>query len=164
MTLDELNTIPPSDAESALLRCSGSPRWAAQLASARPFSTRDALYDAAERIWWSLSPEDWREAFAAHPRIGERRGPQWSAQEQSGAHAAAETTLAQLAEVNAAYESRFGYMFIVCATGKTGDEMLAIARRRLHNDPASELRIAATEQAAIARLRLEKLLRGTLNA
>lgn len=158
MTLDELNTVPSIDAEGTLRRCSGSRRWAAQMASARPFATREALYEAGERIWWTLDPDDWREAFAAHPRIGERLGTQWSVQEQSGARSAAETTLAELAAVNAAYEARFGYIFIVCATGKSGDEMLAVARRRLENDAASELQVAATEQAAIARLRLEKLL------
>jgi len=158
MTLDELNMLPSLEAEATLLRCSGSRRWAGQMASARPFATCDALYEAAERIWWSLDPDDWREAFAAHPRIGERRGTAWSLQEQSGAQSAAETTQAQLAVVNAAYEARFGYIFIVCATGKSGDEMLTVARRRLGNDPASELRVAATEQAAIARLRLGKLL------
>jgi len=128
------------------------------MASARPFATRDALYEAAERIWWKLDPDDWREAFAAHPRIGERGGTRWSLQEQSGAQSAAETTQAELAGVNGAYEARFGYIFIVCATGKSGDEMLAIAKRRLDNDPASELQVAASEQAAIARLRLGKLL------
>ena len=158
MTLDELNMLPSLEAEATLLRCSGSRRWAGQMASARPFATCDALYEAAQRIWWSLDPDDWREAFAAHPRIGERRGTAWSLQEQSGAQSAAETTQAQLAAVNAAYEARFGYIFIVCATGKSGDEMLTVARRRLGNDPASELRVAATEQAAIARLRLGKLL------
>jgi OHCU decarboxylase len=127
------------------------------MASHRPFVTREALVDAADRIWWSLDEVDWREAFAAHPRIGERRGTGWSLQEQSGAHSAAEATQAELATVNAAYEARFGYIFIVCATGKSGDEMLALARRRLQNDATSELRVAATEQAAIARLRLAKL-------
>jgi OHCU decarboxylase len=158
MTLDELNAITRAEAEETLLRCSGSRHWAARMTAARPFATRHALYETAERIWWNLDPQDWREAFAAHPRIGERRGTQWSVQEQSGAHAAAESTLEELAAVNAAYEARFGYIFIVCATGKSGDEMLAAARRRLHNDPGAELQVAAAEQAAIARRRLEKLL------
>jgi len=160
VTLDELNSLPSIDADATLLRCSGSRRWAGQMSSARPFATREALYEAAERIWRDLDPDDWREAFAAHPRIGESRGTRWSRQEQSRAQSATETTLAELAAVNAAYEARFGYIFIVCATGKTGDEMLAIAKRRLDNDAASELRVAATEQAAITRLRLEKLLDG----
>ena len=158
MTLDELNALPPGEAERTLLQCSGSRRWARQMASGRPFATRDALFQAADRIWWTLDPDDWHEAFAAHPRIGERRGTGWSRQEQSGAYSAAETTQAELATVNEAYEARFGYIFIVCATGRSGDEMLALARRRLQNDAASELRAAATEQAAIARLRLAKLV------
>jgi len=158
VTLDELNTLPSSEAERTLLQCCGSRRWARQMASARPFATREALVESADRIWWSLDPDDWRDAFAAHPRIGERRGTHWSLQEQAGAHSAAEATQTELAAVNVAYEARFGYIFIVCATGRSGDEMLALARRRLQNDATSELRVAATEQAAIARLRLGKLL------
>jgi 2-oxo-4-hydroxy-4-carboxy-5-ureidoimidazoline decarboxylase len=158
VTLAELNALPADEAERTLLQCSGSRRWARQVGSSRPFPTREALFDAAERIWWSLDPDDWREAFAAHPRIGERGGTRWSLQEQSGAHSAAETTKDELVTVNAAYEARFGYIFIVCATGRNGEEMLALAQRRLRNDAASELRVAATEQAAIARLRLAKLV------
>jgi OHCU decarboxylase len=158
MTLDDLNALAFIEAEGMFLRCCGSRRWADLMAWARPFATRDALHRAADRIWWSLDPHDWREAFAAHPRIGERSGTRWSLQEQSGAHSAPEATRAELEAVNAAYEARFGYIFIVCATGKTGDEMLAIAAERLRNDADTELRVAATEQAAITRLRLEKLV------
>jgi 2-oxo-4-hydroxy-4-carboxy-5-ureidoimidazoline decarboxylase len=158
MTLDELNALAAIEAEGMFLRCCGSRRWAEQMAGARPFATRERLNEAADRIWWSLDPADWRAAFAAHPRIGERGGTRWALQEQSGAQAAAEATRAELADVNAAYEARFGYIFIVCATGRTGDEMLAIARERLHNDADTELRVAAAEQAAISRLRLEKLV------
>jgi 2-oxo-4-hydroxy-4-carboxy-5-ureidoimidazoline decarboxylase len=158
MTLEELNALASIEAEGMFLRCCGSRHWAEQMAWARPFAARDALHQTADRIWWSLDPPDWREAFAAHPRIGERSRTRWSLQEQSGAHSAGEATRAELAAVNAAYEARFGYIFIVCASGKSGDDMVAIARERLHNDAETELRVAATEQAAITRLRLDKLL------
>jgi OHCU decarboxylase len=129
------------------------------MAGARPFASREDLHEAAERAWWALGREDWMEAFAAHPRIGARtEASGWSAQEQAAAQAAADATRAELAAVNAAYEARFGYTFIVCATGRSGDAILADAKRRLHNDPGTELRTAAAEQAAITRLRLDKLL------
>jgi 2-oxo-4-hydroxy-4-carboxy-5-ureidoimidazoline decarboxylase len=159
MTLDALNELPPADAETAFLSCCGARAWARKMTTARPFATTAALHAAAERIWWSLDAAAWREAFAAHPRIGDRKTTSaWSAREQAGATAAAETTQVKLAQVNAAYEARFGYIFIVCATGKSGDEMVAIATRRLDNDPDTEIRVAAAEQAAITRLRIDKLL------
>ncbi len=168
MTLDRLNALPGDEAAAAFLACCGSTRWARELAVRRPFAEVAALLAAADEVWWSLAPDDWDEAFRAHPRIGERKAvpPQsaqaaaWSAQEQSGAATAAGEVAAALAEGNRAYEKRFGRIYIVCATGKTAEEMLAILRARLANDPATELRAAAAEQAKITRLRLEKLLAG----
>lgn len=157
--LARLNQLDAGDAQAEFVRCCGSRRWAAAMAAARPFDTRDALHASAERIWRSLGPDDWREAFAAHPRIGEQRNAAgWSAEEQARARSASDATRAALAAVNAEYEARFGFIFIVCATGKTGEAILAAAKRRLRNDLGSELRIAAAEQAAITRLRLDKLL------
>jgi OHCU decarboxylase len=132
----------------------------------RPFHTVDAALDEAEDVWWSLGPDDWLKAFAHHPRIGERlgaelqdaRGAAWSAGEQSGADHAAADVQSALAEANRAYERRFGHIYIVCATGRSAEEMLAIAQARLANDAETELRIAAGEQAKITRLRLQKLL------
>lgn len=179
MTLDDLNTLPAADAEAALLRCCGSRAWAARMCASRPFPSREALDSAADRIWSSLGPDDWRDAFAAHPRIGQpasqstkvgaaipgpsevvgrRPESDWSATEQSGMSAATDRTREDLAAVNAVYEARFGYIFIVCATGRSADEMLALARQRLENAPDDEINIAAAEQAAITRLRLDKLL------
>jgi OHCU decarboxylase len=164
MTLAHLNALAPADAEATLLRCCGSREWAHQMTIARPFATRDDLHAAADRIWWRLGEDPWREAFAAHPRIGsvsrqDHAAPdEWSNREQAGAASASESIRRALAKVNAEYEARFGYIYIVCATGKTGDEMLAIATRRFQNDPATEIRVAAAEQAAITRLRLDKLL------
>lgn len=132
----------------------------------RPFRSRAAVLSAADETWWSLDPSDWREAFSHHPRIGERKGSAsqggrataWADGEQSGVERAQDDVRAALATVNREYEQRFGYIYIVFATGKSAEEMLALARERLRNDPDVELRVAAEEQRKIARLRLEKLL------
>ncbi len=116
---------------------------------------------AGDAIWRSLAPADWLEAFAAHPKIGERaRSSSWSDREQSGMRSAAEDVRGRLASGNAEYESRFGYIFIVCATGKTAEEMVAALEARLANDPAAELGIAAEEQRKITGIRLAKLMDG----
>lgn len=125
---------------------------------ARPYRSVAALLDAADRIWHSLSDADRREALAAHPRIGDGAAGQ-AASEQAGALSASEETRNSLSRANAEYETRFGHIFVVCASGKTPEEMLALCRRRLHNDPESELRVAAEEQRRITRLRLEALAR-----
>jgi allantoicase len=160
-----LNAMSAERARASLTNCCGSSAWVEQMAAARPFGTAD-LFNAADRVWNSLPEDDWREAFAHHPRIGERgraaaqsaEAHRWSAGEQSQAQEAAPETFAALAEGNRAYEERFGYVFLVCATGRTSEEILDALRRRLANDPATELREAAAEQAKITRLRLEKLL------
>lgn len=164
--LDRLNALPADDAERELLTCCGSRAWARRMAAARPFADRAALLDRADATWWELDEPDWREAFRGHPRIGEKkaragqtgREQAWSAGEQSGMTRAADATREALAEGNRAYEARFGYIYIVCATGRTADEMLALLRERLRNDPGTEIRVAAEEQRRITRIRLEKLL------
>ena len=136
------------------------------MTAARPFANVDELLTRADSIWWSLSPEDWLEAFRAHPKIGEKKAAatqsekarKWSAQEQSGIRNAAADTMAALAAGNRDYEQRFGFIFIVCATGKSSEEMLAILQARLQNDAETEIAVAADEQRKIMRLRLEKLL------
>ena len=136
------------------------------MTAARPFADVDTLLTKADSTWRSLSSEDWLEAFRAHPRIGEKKAAaaqseearEWSAQEQSGINAAAAETMAALAEGNQDYEHRFGFIFIVCATGKSSEEMLAILQTRLQNDFETEITVAAEEQRKITRLRLEKLL------
>jgi 2-oxo-4-hydroxy-4-carboxy-5-ureidoimidazoline decarboxylase len=132
----------------------------------RPFADTNALLASADEVWAGLGPADWKEAFAHHPRIGDKQAlrerfaatRQWAAGEQAGVSGASEAALDALAEGNRDYESRFGHIFIVCATGKTAEEMLALLRERLGNDPEIEERIAAGEQAKITRIRLEKLL------
>jgi allantoicase len=155
--LDRLNVLPPGEAESAFLACCGSRVWARRMAESRPFRDVAAVKETGDRLWWHLGREDWLEAFAAHPRIGER-GSRWSEAEQAGARGADAGTLAALVEANRLYESRFDHIFIVCATGKSAAEMLSLLRERLDNDPETELRIAAEEQRKITNLRLEKLL------
>lgn len=141
----------------SLLRCCGSRRWAERVLARGPFADRERLLAAADEIWAALEPADWLEAFSHHPRIGEK-AKGWEAAEQAGTAGAAAATLAALAKANAEYERRFGHIFLVCATGKSADEILALLRARLPNDPVTELRIAAGEQSKITKLRLAKLL------
>lgn len=165
--LDWLNRAEKDDATAALLRCCDCVRWARAMASARPFDTAGALHRAAEMEWASASRDEILEAFSHHPRIGDRgslhdRFPKthaWSASEQAEAAVAEERVLDDLAQGNRDYEARFGHIFIVCASGRTASEMLALLRARVANDPEIELKIAALEQMKITRLRLEKLLR-----
>lgn len=166
MNLEAFNQLDSQQAIDELMRCCGSLRWATIMASSRPFRSEADLYEAAERVWESLTREDWLEAFGHHPRIGDAEGLRirfastrtWASGEQSGTAVASDEVLAALAEGNRTYEERFGYIFIVCASGKSADEMLALLRDRLENDPKSELLLAAREQGKITRLRLEKLL------
>jgi len=124
----------------------------------RPVESRDAVLAAADEIWTSLDASDWLEAFAHHPRIGEQTKDPVAATEQSGVGGASDDVRDALARANRDYERRFGYIYIVCATGKTAAEMLAMASERLQNDPDTELRVAAEQQQKITRLRLQKLL------
>lgn len=164
--LARLNAAPAAQAEADLLTCCGSREWARRVAALRPFAGGDALFDAADVVWWALDREDWLQAFRSHPRIGENKAEAgqtgreqgWSRGEQSGMDAAADATRRALADGNRAYEKRFGHIYLVCATGKTADELLSMLTQRLDHDPEAELRVAAGEQAKITRLRLQKLL------
>ena len=166
MTLDQLNRLGDAAARAAFERCCGAGRWVARMCDARPYGDRAALAAAAERAFEGLERADWLEAFAHHPRIGDVASLRaryastaaWAGEEQRGAAAASDDTLEALADGNRAYEQRFGYIFIVCATGKSADEMLTLLRARMPNPPEREIRVAAEEQMKITRLRLEKLL------
>ena len=149
--------MPADAAEQALRPCCASTRWCRGMARRRPFRDVVDLHRAADEVWWSLDPKDWREAFAAHPRIGER-GTGWSGQEQAGTRGASADTMTRLARGNLEYEKRFGHVFLICATGRNADEMLANLEQRMTNDPADELRVAAGEQARITHLRLDRFL------
>ena len=161
-----LNSLPAAEAEKELLQCCGATRWAQQIAEARPYPTLEALLATATELWWSLDRDDWLEAFRSHPKIGEKKAAepvstqarQWSGQEQAGVAAASQETVDSLATLNRAYEEKFGFIFIICATGKSSAEMLSALRERLEHEPVDELPIAAAEQSKITALRLNKLL------
>lgn len=134
--------------------------------AARPFATFDELSAKAKQVWWSLDPRDWLEAFHSHPKIGEKKAAEptsdqskrWSEAEQAAVSSGAPETLQALADLNRKYEEKFGYIYIVCAAGRSSEEMLAILRARLENPAGQELRNAAAEQAKITQLRLKKLI------
>ena len=165
LTLTELNALPRSEAERELLTCCGSRAWAREVAAGRPYADVETLLATSDWTWSRLAADDWREAFAKHPRIGERAPAaatgterRWSDREQSRAQEGDAAVLAELASANAEYEGRFGHVFLICATGKSADEILANARARLSNHPERELQVAAEEQRRITHLRLRKLL------
>ena len=166
MTLEELNALSKDDARSEFLRCCGSRRWAGLMTGRRPFRDPDEMHSTARELWNTLSPKDWKEAFAHHPKIGDIKSlrkkfastAQWASGEQAGVEQTPGKIFKALADGNKLYEARFGYIFIVCATGKSAGEMLSLLRERLNNVPPDELRIAAAEQEKITSLRLEKLL------
>lgn len=156
----------PDQARGLFAECCGSPKWVNEMTAKRPFRTYENVFKAADDVADKMEPKDWLEAFAHHPRIGEKAGsaPEkggaavWAAEEQSSVDAASNDVKAALINANQEYERRFGYIYIVCATGKSAEEMLEIARDRLGNDPERELKVAAAEQRRITRLRLEKVL------
>jgi len=168
MTLDELNALPAAEAREAFARCCGATRWVEQMVARRPFAGVQDLLGIAHGFWMGLGPEDWREAFSHHPRIGDLESlkrrhastADLASREQAAVAAASRVVLEALAEGNRAYEERFGYIFIVFASGQTADEMLALLKDRLGNDPVDELLVAAKEQWKIMRLRLDSMLGG----
>lgn len=164
-TLVEWNAANEKAALDAMIACCGARRWAEAMVALRPIAGVFELSEAADRVWSTMVETDWLQAFACHPRIGERKAAHataqsaaWSRQEQSSVSAARERVLAELAEGNARYEEQFGFTYIVCATGKSADEMLAILSRRLKSDRANELREAAEQQRQITQIRLGKWL------
>lgn len=157
-SLELFNRKGAEDAEKDLLKCCGSQRWARAMVARRPFKSMDDLYAAAEQEWWKLKYPDWLEAFSHHPRIGEKKASGWASQEQSGARGATDETVLSLEQLNRLYEEKFGFVFLIFATGKSADQMLDALRLRLQNGRDVELKNAVTEQARITRLRLEKLL------
>jgi allantoicase len=165
-TLERFNRLSKQKAAKALLDCCGSTKWAQQMAEQRPFSNPGTLFQAADKIWSELPQEDWLLAFRHHPAIGAKKAKsrqsatasRWSSKEQSTAQSATPAVLEALAAENKAYARKYGYVFLICATGKTSDEILNALRQRMSNAAEVELRIAAEEQRKITRLRLEKLL------
>ena len=164
--LEKLNHATEETAISDLLSCCGSSKWAEKMAEARTFADSDILLKKAEEIWRNLEIKDWLEAFGTHPKIGAKKKVQqataqsaeWSEGEQSGINAANNSVLTELEESNYLYEKKFGFIFIVCATGKSVAEMLEICQERLSNSSDKEIFIAADEQRKITEIRLKKLL------
>lgn len=163
--LEDWNELSVTEAASEILPCCGSRRWAHALALSRPFLNAAAVFAISDEVWRGLDPSDWNEAFSSHPRIGEKKAPdsatvrsaQWSSEEQSGV-AKSGYLQDRLRDANRRYEARFGKVCIVCATGKSAEEMLTILNKRLDNDEATELSEAAEQQRQITQLRLRKWL------
>lgn len=176
--LKRLDELSQPGALAAFLRSCGSRRWAEAMTHGRPYRDETELSAAAERAFARLDRADWLEAFSHHPRIGERaalaarlpttpsewppdprgQAAEWASGEQDGVAGAGVDVLDALLQANREYEARFGHIFIVCASGKSAAEMLALLRERLPNDPEAELEIAAAEQRKITAIRLKKLL------
>ena len=167
MTIEALNTLTPSEANEQFKLCCGASNWVEKMNQNRPFQNKNEVYQQAESIWFSLSSEDWLEAFTHHPKIGDidslrkkfHNTKSISKNEQSGVNDAEKSTLNDLAKSNQLYEDKFGFIFIVCATGKPADQMLALIKMRLNKNAETEMQNAAKEQNKITQLRLEKLLK-----
>lgn len=166
MTIADFDKMPREALKAQLLKCCGADAWAEKMLTVLPIEDMIDLFQYAEEKWYECSPADWREAFGHHPQIGntgsankeDEATAAWAKDEQAGAGNAGDEVKQQLAEGNRLYKEKFGYIFIINATGKTAGEMLAALQERLKNDPAEEIEIAAGEQIAITRIRLEKLL------
>jgi 2-oxo-4-hydroxy-4-carboxy-5-ureidoimidazoline decarboxylase len=164
-TLEAWNAAHEATAFDAMIACCGSKRWAHAMVALRPIDSVEKLSQEADRAWSTMEEPDWMEAFACHPRIGERKAAHavakaaaWSAQEQSSTTQAAERVMAELAAGNALYEERYGFTYIVCATGRSAEEMLAILNKRLASSRDAELREASEQQRQITQIRLGKWL------
>ncbi len=164
MTVAELDRLTRAAATEVLTSCCGARQWVERMVAKRPFGSTGQVKADAEEIWESLTREDWLEAFAHHPRIGETRSSQpgqgqaWSSREQSRVAEATAPVRQELERVNQDYEARYGYRYIVCASGRSAEELLSLARERLRHEPEDELRVAAGEQLRITLLRLDRLL------
>ena len=166
MTLEELNNLSKKKTIEEFFKCCGSSAWAHKLADSKPFKNKQQLLEVSDHIWATCSKQDGLEAFTHHPKIGDLKSlekkfdstKEWAGKEQAGVDSATHKTLAELANGNHEYENKFGFIFIVCATGKTATEMLAMLNARLQNNLETEFKIAMTEQNKITHIRLEKLL------
>ena len=166
MTLHQLNTLSQPQLREEFLKCCGSSTWVKMMMSYFPADDLVELLEDAEEMWYACSKEDWKEAFTHHPKIGDVESltkkfastAQWASGEQNGVNVASKETIEALAKGNRLYEEKFGYIFIVCATGKSAEEMLGLLTERLKNSPNEEIQVAADEQNMITKLRLEKLL------
>jgi 2-oxo-4-hydroxy-4-carboxy-5-ureidoimidazoline decarboxylase len=166
MNIQMLNTLPIDQANYLFLQCCTSEKWIEKMVASRPFTNSNSLRETADHIWNYLTEKDYLQAFEGHPKIGDvgslkakyANTKELASGEQSGANSATDEIIAELANSNSAYEKKYGFIFIVCATGKSAKGMLALLQDRLNNDRPKELEIAIEEQRKIFHLRLEKLL------
>ncbi|KAJ1440257.1 hypothetical protein B484DRAFT_391373 [Ochromonadaceae sp. CCMP2298] len=163
--LFEVNHLPKASLEAEFLRCCGSRAWGQAMIEKLPFTSYASLLDTASLVWWHLPVSEWQMAFSAHPQIGDAAALRskfansaWEGDEQKGANAASEETLRQLARLNTEYLDKQGFIFLICATGKSAAEMVVALQARMPNDSATEVQVAAGEQDKITKLRLRKLL------
>lgn len=166
MTLTEFNHLTTDQRKAELRKCCGAEAWTEGMCLCFPFASKETLLAKADEIWNGLTESDWLQAFAHHPKIGDLESLKkkfastagFAANEQASVRQASPQTLEALAKGNDEYEHKFSYIFIVCATGKSAEEMLDMLISRLPNSKEEEIRLAAGEQAKITKLRLEKLL------
>ena len=156
MNLEKINNASIKEIEEIFFRCCGSKHWVQEMTKQRPFSSSEELQEFAGKLWEKLNQEDWLAAFSEHPRIGDIKSLR-AKEEQAGVKKASEETLQALAKGNQQYEEKNGFVFLVCATGKSADEMLELLEKRLQNNRETELNIAMKEQAKITALRLERI-------
>jgi OHCU decarboxylase len=167
MTFSELNTVSESLAVAELSKCCGSSSWLNKMLKYRPFKNENHLFEMARKIWFEeCQQNDWKEAFTHHPKIGNVKELEekfastkdWPSNEQAGVNNASKQILQDLADLNQQYENKFGYIFIVCASGKSAEEMLGILKNRMTNTSEAEIKTAMNEQNKITKIRLGKLL------
>ena len=166
MTLHDLNLLDKDRLKEVLFKCCGSTAWVERMVKLFPMDDLVELLEDAEEQWFECSEEDWRQAFTQHPKIGDRESlkkklattADWAEDEQSGVTGASDLVIQALIEGNELYEDKFGYIFIVSATGKTAEEILGLLHARIPNPAGEEIRIAADEQNKITKIRLQKLL------
>jgi len=165
MTLDHFNNFSASQQKEELFKCCGCTAWSEKLVQQSPFASIEKLKQSSDEIWWQCEQKEWLEAFTHHPKIGDVKSlekkfastKEWASGEQSSVTTASQDVLHQLKDGNEEYEKKFGYIFIVCATGKSATEMLVLLNNRLLNSPDAEIKIAAQEQNKITHLRIDKL-------
>lgn len=163
MTIKAFNKLIKAEKTKQLMSCCGSSAWVESMLRQFPFDSEAALIDAACNIWYNqCNSMDWLESFTHHPRIGDVKSltKKFAGKEQASVASATQKTIAALAAANKAYAAKFGFIFIVCATGKTATEMLRLLEERLANSIGEELHIAMGEQMKITILRFQKLLNG----
>jgi 2-oxo-4-hydroxy-4-carboxy-5-ureidoimidazoline decarboxylase len=165
MTLEQINNLPLDLLQDEFFKCCHSTRWSKAMAASRPFVSAQQMMDKSDEIWENTDETDWLEAFLGHPKIGVKQlsekfasTKEWAGDEQASVKQASEDTIQALADGNDAYEAKFGFIYIICATGKSAQEMLDLLNARMPNDKHTEIRIAAGEQNKITKIRLNKLL------